>query len=200
MEKPSKLKHWAKRTLVLIVTLYLLFEEFVWRWAVRFLKRIEWWSVFRPLRNWMSSLGRWGSLLLLAFSSVAFLPAQLFATWVMVEYSSVLGLAILVVAKLADVAFFAMTYLIVEPKVLRFELFRVARATFLRTQRHLHRWLSTQPFYVRSKAFAKAVRERFATSGKFSKNRERFEQVLELARKQRNEKPGRQEDSAPSDP
>lgn len=200
MAKSSKLRHWAKRTLVLAVTLYLLFEEFVWRWVVRFLKRVEWWSVFRPVRNRMSSLGRWGSLLLLAFASVAFLPAQLFATWVMVKHSYVLGFSIFAVAKLADVAFFAMTYLIVEPKVMRFELFRVARATFLRTQRHLHWWLSVQPFYVKARILAQNVRDRFAASRKSSSHRKRFREVVELARREKNERFGREDGPPSADP
>lgn len=145
---------------VLIATVILLFEEFVWKELSAFMAMIGQLPIFRQIEAWMASLGKWGSLALFLAPGAALFPVKLFAVWLLGNHHAYLGAATFVLAKIVGTALFARIYAITEPKITRFGWVCWIRDRVSKALAWAHGWIHKQAFYLRARAFVTEFREK----------------------------------------
>ena len=91
----------------LLLALLILFEE--WGWE--------------PLRRAMAALPPYGALLVLLLPSLLILPIKLLALWLIAQGKALLGLLVILGAKLGGTALLAWLFQLIQPALLRLAWF-----------------------------------------------------------------------------
>lgn len=105
------------------IALFVLFEEWGWEPLARLvarLNRIAWWA---RVERWIARLPPYPALLLFALPAVALFPLKLLALYGIAHGHAVLGVGVIVVAKIAGTAMVARLFQITQPSLMRLPWF-----------------------------------------------------------------------------
>lgn len=104
--------------LVYLAALLLLLEDWLWDIGMRVLRRLSAWPPLHRLEAWICSLGPHAALALFVLPALMLFPVKLLALWAMTHGHALLGLLVIVLAKLAGAAAVARIFLLTRPVLL----------------------------------------------------------------------------------
>ena len=104
--------------LVYLAALLLLLEDWLWDIGMRVLRRLSAWPPLHRLEAWICSLGPRAALALFVLPALMLFPVKLLALWAMTHGHALLGLLVIVLAKLAGAAAVARIFLLTRPVLL----------------------------------------------------------------------------------
>ena len=105
------------------VALLILFEEWGWVPLANALARLGRLPVFRWLEARIQSLPPYAALLVFFAPTIALLPVKIFALWLIGQGRSFLGVAVIVVAKIAGTAVVARLFMLTQPALMQLPWF-----------------------------------------------------------------------------
>jgi hypothetical protein len=106
-----------------IVALLILFEEWGWEPLGRLLARIGQLPLLRQVERGIAALPPYGALAVFCLPSIAIIPVKLAALWLISEGHHLLGVAIILVAKVAGTAVLARLFALTRPALMRLAWF-----------------------------------------------------------------------------
>jgi len=117
--------------LVYLAALLLLLEDWLWELGARLTRRLAQWPPLHRLEDWICRRGPKAALVLFMLPAALLLPVKLVALWSMAHGHALLGLAVIVAAKLLGAAAVARLYLLTRPVLLTIAWFARLLAWFL---------------------------------------------------------------------
>ncbi len=124
-------QRWTRRLLAPLrwaLALLLLFEEWGWEPLQQALSRLAARLRLQRLERWVGGLPPWGALLLFGLPALALLPVKLLALWAIGQGHALLGVAVIVAAKLVGTAVVARLYTLTQAALLRLPWFAALHA------------------------------------------------------------------------
>jgi hypothetical protein len=106
-----------------LLALLILFEEWGWDPLQRWLARLASWPGFRWLDASIRRLPPYAALVLLAVPALALLPIKLGALWLIEQGHAVLGVAVILAAKVVGTALVAHLFSLTQPALMRLPWF-----------------------------------------------------------------------------
>lgn len=120
-----------RRLLQWLLALVVLFEEWGWEPLQRLLARLGRWRWVRSVERWIEGLPPVAALVVFLVPGMALLPVKLAALWFVGRGHALLGLAVIVLAKLLGTALVARLYALTQPALLRIAWFASAHTRWL---------------------------------------------------------------------
>ena len=110
---------WLKLPLRLLLALIILFEEWGWEPLQRLMARIARLPLLRQLEALIARLPPYAALVVFFLPGLALLPVKIGALWLIAQGQKALGLAVIVIAKVAGTAVVARLFALTQPALLR---------------------------------------------------------------------------------
>ncbi|WP_371816408.1 hypothetical protein [Roseateles sp. DAIF2] len=148
MKLVMKPLRWLAR---LLLALLILFEEWGWEPLRRAMARLAARLPLRWLERRLTRLPPHAALLVLVLPSLLIIPIKLLALWLIAEGKAMLGVAVIVAAKLAGTALLAWLFQLIQPALLRL-------AWFARLYARWSGWKAELLAWVRGSAAWRAAR------------------------------------------
>jgi len=127
-----------------LAAIVLLIEEWGWEPLTRWAARMTRWAPLQRLEERIRALPPKGAILLFLIPAVALFPIKLLALWLIHLGRAVLGVVVILAAKLLGTALVGRLFIITEPQLMQFAWFARAlnwwRALKLRVKEALRRW------------------------------------------------------------
>ena len=117
-----------------LLALVILFEEWGWEPLQRLLARIGRWPGLRWVEGWVRSLPPWAAVAVFALPTVLLLPVKLLALGAMGRGHVLLGMVIIVLAKLVGTAVVARLFTLTQPALMRLRWFAAFYAGWTRAK------------------------------------------------------------------
>jgi hypothetical protein len=114
---------WLRRAFGVVVALVVLFEEWGWDWLQALLARLARWPPLGRLEAWIATLPPRAAVVLFFLPMLLLLPAKIGALWLIGAGHVLLGLLIVLVAKLVGTALVARLFTLMRPALLRLPWF-----------------------------------------------------------------------------
>ena len=105
------------------LALLILFEEWGWEPLGRLLARLARLPFIAPLERRIQSLPPYGALVVFFLPGLGLLPVKLAALWLIAQGQHLLGIAVIVAAKLAGTAVVARLFTLTHPALMQIEWF-----------------------------------------------------------------------------
>jgi hypothetical protein len=116
-------RRWADALWQWPLALLILFEEWGWETLQRWLAVVGGWPGFRHIERWIRRLSPPAALVLFGVPVLALLPLKLLALWLIAHGHAVLGLGVILAAKVAGTALVAHLYSLTQPTLMRMAWF-----------------------------------------------------------------------------
>jgi hypothetical protein len=120
---PSRLIHWLKAPLRLLLALVILFEEWGWQPLQDLMARIARLPVLRQIEALIARLPPYAALVVFFLPGLASLPVKIGALWLIAHGQRLLGLALIVAAKVVGTAIVARLFTLTRPALMRLAWF-----------------------------------------------------------------------------
>ncbi|WP_440108535.1 hypothetical protein [Acidovorax sp. BL-A-41-H1] len=134
----QKLLRWPGRMLAGpasgLLALVIVFEEWGWEPLQHLLARIGRWPGLRWVEGWVRSLPPWAAVAVFALPTALLLPVKLLALWAIGHGHVVLGMAIIVLAKLVGTAVVARLFTLTQPALMQLPWFAALYAGWTRAK------------------------------------------------------------------
>ncbi|ELX10280.1 putative membrane protein [Janthinobacterium sp. HH01] len=144
--------------LVYLAALLLLLEDWLWDIGMRVLRRLSSWPPLHRLEDWICSLGPYAALTLFVLPAALLFPVKLLALWAMANGHALLGLLVILLAKLAGAAAVARIFLLTRPVLMTIVWFARLLHWFLALKERWITRLRATAAWRRVDALAKAWR------------------------------------------
>jgi hypothetical protein len=118
MKPLHRFQRWLFAPLVYLAALLLLLEDWLWNLGARLMDRLAQWPPLHRLETWICRLGPRAALVLFVLPATLLFPVKLLALWAMAHGHPVLGLLVILLAKLGGAAAVARLYLLTRPVLL----------------------------------------------------------------------------------
>jgi hypothetical protein len=105
------------------IAIVLLFEEWGWAPLAAWIARVAQWPLWARAEHWIAHLPPWGALLVLGLPTLALLPIKLLALYFLGIGQAVLGVTVLVTAKVVGTALLARLFQITQPALMQLAWF-----------------------------------------------------------------------------
>ena len=115
-----------------LLALLILFEEWGWVRLQRVLAHIGRWPGLRWIEGWLRSLPPWGAVAVFALPTALLLPVKLLALWAIGRGHVVLGMLVIVVAKIVGTAVVARLFTLTQPVLMQLRWFAWTYAQWVR--------------------------------------------------------------------
>jgi len=136
----------VRGVMLLLAALVLFIEEWGWRPLTAFVARLAAWPPLARLEAWVRAAPPRVALALFLVPAAALFPLKVFALWLIHLGHAVLGLSVIVLAKLVGTALVGRLFILTEAQLMRFAWFARAlgwwRATKARVMEALRRSLA----------------------------------------------------------
>jgi len=142
----------------LLLALLILFEEWGWQPLARALARLGRLPLFRQLEGWIRALPPYAALGLLILPSLLILPVKLGAVWLIAQGRGLLGLGLILAAKLVGTAVLARLFQLIQPALMELAWFARLYARWTVWKTELLLWLRRQPFWRLARALKLRLR------------------------------------------
>jgi predicted membrane-bound spermidine synthase len=149
MKDSMTMRRWFKRLatppLLVVAVALVLFEEYLWEWLTGLMARLGRLPVIRELEARVAALPPNGALAVFLLPAVVLFPFKLAAVWAIATGHLLLGLLVLVTAKLAATALLARLYVLCEPALMRVAWFVRIHHWVMRVKAWAHDRLESWP-------------------------------------------------------
>lgn len=143
----------------LLLALLILFEEWGWEPLRRAMAALARRLPLRGLERRLAALPPYGALLVLVLPSLLILPIKLLALWLITQGKALLGLLVILGAKLGGTALLAWLFQLIQPALLRLAWFALLRlAWFARLYWRWSAWKAELLAWMRASAAWRAAR------------------------------------------
>ena len=112
--------------LQVIAALLLLFYEWGWQPLTAALARLSKYVAFARLEVWIKQLPPYPALALLAVPALCLIPLKLFALYLFATGHPVMGVGLIIAAKVAGTAFVARIFMLTQPQLMQIAWFKSA--------------------------------------------------------------------------
>jgi hypothetical protein len=146
------LRRVLRLTLGWLITLLILFEEWGWEPLQQVLQRLTRWSLVRCLEQALTRLPPAAALAALLLPGLLLLPVKLSALWLIGSGHPVLGIGLIVLAKLVGTALVARIFTLTQPMLMRM-------GWFSRLYQRWHDWKMLWMARVRDSAIWHSARQ-----------------------------------------
>ena len=140
-----------------LLALLLVFEEWGWEPLARSLARLARLPLWAAAERWIQALPRWAALLVFVVPMLALLPIKLLALVLFGSGHRVLGLLLLLGAKLLGTAVVARLFQLTKPALMQFGWFARSYPRWQRWKDGLTHWIRSSPVWVSSRAIKARV-------------------------------------------
>lgn len=151
---------WLKNFLIVIAAIVFAIEEWLWDKLTALTALIGRWPPLRQLEAWVSRLPPYGAMALLGVPAILLLPFKIAAVWVMTRGHVVLGMAVILAAKIVGTAFVAHLFALCRPQMLQIRWFAATYHWIVRTRDRLYAKIAAMPAYRRARALIREARRR----------------------------------------
>ncbi|MCG2582894.1 hypothetical protein [Massilia sp. TS11] len=135
-ERPLRVRLLAP--LVYLAALLLMLEDWLWDLGAAFLGWLAGWPPLRAFERFLAGLPPWAALVCFLAPGLALFPIKLLALWAMTQGHALLGLSVIIVAKVVGAAAVARLYLLTKPALLSLAWFRRWHDAFMALK---ERWI-----------------------------------------------------------
>jgi hypothetical protein len=157
MPKPL-LRRIASLPVLLLAVVVVLFEATVWRWLTALGDVLSRLAFFAALERLVDRLSPRAVVVVFVLPFLAFIPLlKLGELWLFLHGHLVLGVLLLVAAKVVGVAFSARLFAIARPKMLQVPAFAWGYGHMLRLLDYCHALLERVPAWIAARAFLHRV-------------------------------------------
>ncbi len=164
MPSPARLAWAALRSLGRgLLALLILFEEWGWSPLARALGRLTRWAPFARLERRIARLSPRHALAVLCLPALLLLPVKIGALWLLGLGRVVLGLVVLVTAKILGTAVVARLFLLTRPQLMRMGWFARVYVRWERWKARMVASLVETAGWRAAQAFAARVRAMWAS-------------------------------------
>ncbi|MET0319615.1 MAG: hypothetical protein ABW069_02705 [Duganella sp.] len=139
MKHLRRLHRWLFAPLVYLAALLLLLEDWLWDYGAALMRKLTAWPPLARLEGWICRLGPYAALVLLVFPAVLLFPVKLLALWAIGNGHALLGLVVIVLAKVSGAAAVARLYLLTRPVLMTIVWFATLLGWFLALK---ERWIA----------------------------------------------------------
>jgi hypothetical protein len=158
MKPLHRFQRWLFSPLVYLAAVLLLLEDWLWDIGTRLMNRLAQWPPLHRLEAWICGLGPRAALVLFVLPATLLFPVKLLALWAMAHGQPLLGLFVILLAKLAGAAAVARLYLLTRPVLMTIVWFARLLTWFLALkERWIERLRATAP-WQRVTALSKALK------------------------------------------
>ena len=120
-----------------LLALVVVFEEWGWVPLQALLARVGQWPGLRWVEGWVRQLPPWAAVLVFALPTAFLLPVKLLALWAMGHGHVALGMAVIVLAKVAGTAVVARLFTLTQPALMQLRWFAWGYTHWLRLKERL---------------------------------------------------------------
>jgi hypothetical protein len=143
------------------LALVILFEEWGWEPLQRLLARIGQWPGFRWFEGWVRGLPPYAALALFALPALMLLPVKLAALWLIHQGRTLLGLAIIVTAKVVGTAIVARLFTLSQPALMQLAWFARLYARWSAWKARLLAWARASAAWRAARALKASLRRQW---------------------------------------
>ena len=132
---------------VLIATIIIFFEEWLWFRLLKVMNAITSLPILRSVETILRRQNKWVSLAVFIIPELSFIPVKLGVVWLMGNKHAFFGVILFIAAKLTGTALFAWMWEVTSPKITEFKWVCIIRDTVIRVRTWAHDWIRSQPMY-----------------------------------------------------
>lgn len=159
---PSRWIAWLKVPLRLALALVILFEEWGWQPLQNLMARLARLPVLRQMEALISRLPPYAALVVFFLPGLALLPVKIGALWLIAQGQRLLGLALIVVAKIVGTAIVARLFTLTQPALMRLAWFARLHGRWTVWKASLLGWVRGSAVWRSLHAWRLRVREQVA--------------------------------------
>ncbi|MBQ0929058.1 hypothetical protein [Ideonella alba] len=141
-----------------LLALLILFEEWGWEPLQRVVAAIGRWPGFRWIEAWVRRLPPYAALALFALPALALLPIKLAALWAIRQGHALLGLTVIVIAKLVGTAIVARLFTLTHDALMRLDWFARIYGRWSRWKAELLAWVHASAAWRAAQALKARLR------------------------------------------
>ena len=150
--------------LIFVAALFIVFQEWLWDHLKALARHLSRLPAVAAMERRLRRLGPWPSLAVLLLPAILLFPCKLAAIWAMSHHHPLLGLAVLVSAKLIGTTVAAYLFDIVRDSARQLPWFDRFHLATLRFFVRARTWLVAQPAYAAARAAVAQARVRLAAT------------------------------------
>ena len=171
------IRRWLTRPLLFCAAVVLLFEEWLWRGAAKFLGALSRLPPVAACADWIRRRTPYQALALFLLPVLSLLPLKGMILLAFVHGRALLAITVLVLEKLIFSVIFAALYQLTAPAITQIGWVLWLQEAFLRLRRILHAWLEQQVAYRQARVWLRRVRRphwlrrRFAAAYRIQRRR-----------------------------
>lgn len=165
MTLARRLVGWLAAPLRLLLALVILFEEWGWQPLQDLMARIGRLPVLRHLERGIAQLPPYAALVVFLLPGLALLPVKLGAVWLIGHGQKLLGLGVIVLAKLLGTAVVARLFTLTRPALMRLAWFASLHARWSRWKQALLDWVRASMLWRQARALRARLRRAWRGPG-----------------------------------
>ena len=167
---------------IFVIAVAIVLEECLWDGLKRAMQRLSSVPLVAAAEAWLRRLGPWPSLGVLVLPVIILFPCKLAAFWALSHHRPMLGLSVLIAAKIVGTSVAAYLFAIVRDSARQLAWFDRCYSKVIDTLDRTKAWLARQPTYRVARAVAASVRASSARLMRRFAARSRLRRKLQAAK------------------
>ncbi len=147
--------------LMALAALLMFIEEVLWESAKRLMAVLGRLPLIHRIEGWISRLPPYGAAAVFLLPGLCLLPVKISALWLIAHGHALLGLQVIIAAKLAGTVLVARIFVLTKPQLMTLVWFAVLYALITRWRNTLYAWVKTSSTWQRLQTLRAAVRTWF---------------------------------------
>jgi hypothetical protein len=144
--------------LMFVAALLLFIEEVLWELAKRLMAQIGRLPLVHALEAWIARLPPWGAATVFLLPGLLLLPVKIGALWLIAHGHGLLGLQLIVAAKLTGTALVARIFTLTRPALMTLRWFAVTHDFIMRWRARLYAFITASAAWRRLSQLRAQVR------------------------------------------
>jgi len=182
-----RLRRWLTAPLVILAALLIFLEEFLWDQLAALFGQLAKLPLWGRLERWVAGLPAWAALPIFLVPMVLLFPIKLGAVWLMTHHHVVLGVQIILAAKIGGTAVAARLFMLLKPTLLTVPWFCWLYERFLYWRERIFTRLHAMWWWQAAHKGIAAMKVRLARwrsgGGGFARRLQRWRQYLASRRR-----------------
>ena len=125
----------------MLLAVLILFEEWGWAWFARIMAYVGRLPVLHQIERWIASLPPYGALVMLIVPAILLLPVKLLALYLIGKKRAILGISVILIAKVVGTAVVARIFQLIHPALMRLPWFVPLYGRGIRWKEGLLAWV-----------------------------------------------------------
>lgn len=152
--------------LMALAALLMFVEEVIWEGAKRLMAALGKLPLIRSVETWITHLQPYGAAVLFLLPGLCLLPVKLSALWLIANSHALLGLQVILLAKLAGTVLVARIFVLTKPQLMTLGWFAALYAFITKWRNVLYVWVHASAVWQRLQALRATVRAWWAETSR----------------------------------